>query len=87
MEFYHVVHTKGAGGEPLHGAEVTSAAAQVQEGKARLQVQGLHQLRGDARTGRWVLLCFHAKSLHAFSNFFKAVVCTVNSSESLHHQL
>lgn len=49
MEFYHVVHTKGASGEPHHGAEVTSAAAQVQEGKARLQVQGLHQLRGDAR--------------------------------------
>ena len=36
--------------EAHHGAQVASAAAQVEEGQARLQVQGLHHLRVD--TGR-----------------------------------
>ena len=36
--------------EPHHGAEVASATAQVQEWETRLQVQGLHHLRVDARS-------------------------------------
>lgn len=62
-----MVHTQEADNEPHYGAEVPSAAAQIQEGEARLQVEGLHQPQRDARSREVdvAVLPRHVRSLNS----------------------
>lgn len=74
--------------EPHHGAEVAGAAAQVQEGKARLQVQGLHHLRVDARSGEVDVAVLPRQVLvRVLLKLLEVIVGAVNSSEGPLHQL
>ena len=74
--------------EPHHGAEVAGAAAQVQEGEARLQVQGLHHLRVDARGGEVdVTVLPRQVFVRVLFELLEVIVGAVHGPEGPLHQL